>query len=950
MKYTIFFRFISRTIIGLLISIPLLCSQAVDTNAAVFAKLVKDIGPGTGSSLTRDVEDHINTIFFVASVFDLATFTTDTRLWVHDPFGGSTVRLPGNGLIARNPGEIVGLTNIPNTLVFFAADTSRVNLATPGGFDFLGNELWFSDGTNSGTVLVKDLSPQSLSSSPRNLISSRGDLYFSASVRTLPFGNSPTGRELYRYRPDTGQITLLKDINPGSGSSFGRIAKPVAAGTGLFQKIFFWADDGTHGFELWVYDESTGAAHLTRDINPGAASSAPVNLNPARLLGSRKHQWFNPVVYSFNHEVYFAADDGVHGIELWKSDGTVAGTQLVADINPAPGMGSKPQWLTEANGTLYFDADDGTRGRELWKSNGFTTGTQIVTDMVPGAGSFRNSTIFPADNQMTAFKGLLYFSASHPTLGTGLWRSDGTAVGTLLVKSPGAGEIFKLTACDNGLYFAADDGVHGVELWASDGTGPNTFGSDINAGSGSAITLIQGPRPIDFKCEPVTGSLYFPAATAALGDELWQIVDSVSAGAVAVPIGPPGYDLHFPVHGNTGTDLSVKIIDIDNPVPVTRWSMFLPQIDYDIVVTNHGPKPASNVRVAMTAPLDTTSLGLPVRVATFPGFGCVNPLPIPGAPDVECNIDALGVGQQKVFFVGADVPLNKNTATASADVSFGGLFAGLDFNLVNNHSVETTQIINPPLPPIPAEADLAIVHISTLNPVRPGGQVSYEIGVRNKGPAAATGVVATDALPAGLVFVSATTSLGICTEAAGTVTCNIGAMNGGQSASINIIGRAPAASGAISNTVTVTAPVTDPDLTNNSGTALTLVGFGPNPLFLPPISLSLNSAAFNSTTNKTMTLTATTVASVPPTNADIYVALQLPDGTLLVMQPDGSFSTTLTPLLSNVPVPDFTGPIFNFTFTGAEPVGNYTWFAALTTPGTLSIIGTLATAPFSFGP
>jgi len=67
--------------------------------------------------------------------------------------------------------------------------------------------------------------------------------------------------------------------------------------------------------------------------------------------------------------------------------------------------------------------------------------------------------------------------------------------------------------------------------------------------------------------------------------------------------------------------------------------------------------------------------------------------------------------------------------------------------------------------------------------------------------------------------------------------------------------------------------------------------------------------------------------SNPVTRADVYVALQLPDGTLLAMQPDGSFS-----------------------FTGAEPVGNYTWFAALTTPGTLNIIGALATAPFSFTP
>jgi len=121
-------------------------------------------------------------------------------------------------------------------------------------------------------------------------------------------------------------------------------------------------------------------------------------------------------------------------------------------------------------------------------------------------------------------------------------------------------------------------------------------------------------------------------------------------------------------------------------------------------------------------------------------------------------------------------------------------------------------------------------------------------------------------------------------------------------------------------------------------------------LVAPQISLSLNAGPFNSTTNNTLTLTATTVASIPATLADVYVALQLPDGTLLVMQPDGSFSTAMTPLVANIPIPDFTGPIFNFTFTGAEPPGNYKWFAALTTPGTLNVIGTLATVPFSFAP
>jgi len=118
---------------------------------------------------------------------------------------------------------------------------------------------------------------------------------------------------------------------------------------------------------------------------------------------------------------------------------------------------------------------------------------------------------------------------------------------------------------------------------------------------------------------------------------------------------------------------------------------------------------------------------------------------------------------------------------------------------------------------------------------------------------------------------------------------------------------------------------------------------------LPRIGLALNGAVF-SLLNPVMTLTATTVQSAPIANADVYVALQLPGGTLLVMQPDGSFSPTITPLLSNIPVPDFNGVLFNYTFTGIEPAGTYTWFAALMQPGTMNVIGTLAVAPFTFAP
>ena len=100
----------------------------------------------------------------------------------------------------------------------------------------------------------------------------------------------------------------------------------------------------------------SGTPAMIMDINPGAASSAPAQMV---AIGST---------------TYFSADDGVHGRELWKSDGTAAGTMIVKDINPGSAA-SGPGYLTNVNGTLFFSANDGTTGGEMWKSDGTAAGT-----------------------------------------------------------------------------------------------------------------------------------------------------------------------------------------------------------------------------------------------------------------------------------------------------------------------------------------------------------------------------------------------------------------------------------------------------------------------------------------------------------------------------------------------------------------------------------------------
>ncbi|MCI0409499.1 MAG: hypothetical protein L0191_13225, partial [Acidobacteria bacterium] len=154
---------------------------------------------------------------------------------------------------------------------------------------------------------------------------------------------------------------------------------------------------------------------------------------------------------------------GAHGRELWKSDGTEAGTVLVKDIN-AGSFDAFGNVFTFAvvDWTLFFRANDGIHGVELWRSDGTEAGTVLVKDINPGRSS--GDPVW-----LTAVEGTLLFQANDGSHGSELWRSDGVEEGTVQVQdivpgaqgsSPGA-----FTVVGNRVFFSANDGVHGLEPW-----------------------------------------------------------------------------------------------------------------------------------------------------------------------------------------------------------------------------------------------------------------------------------------------------------------------------------------------------------------------------------------------------------------------------------------------------------------------------------------------------
>ena len=250
---------------------------------------VKDINPGSGSSGIQDV-----TKFGTGkALFSANDGTHGYELWVSDGTTASLVQDINPGSSASNPKYITDLGT--GKAVFSANDGTH------------GTELWVTNGTAAGTLLVKDIFPgiSSHSSNPTDITAlGNGRALFSANDRTSGIFH---GYELWVTNGTAAGTYMLKDINPGTGSSHPKNITALGNGKALFS-----ANDGTHGYELWVTDGTANGTYLVKDINSGSGNSNPRYITS---LG--------------NGSALFDASDGTHGYQLWMTDGTAAGTSVI---------------------------------------------------------------------------------------------------------------------------------------------------------------------------------------------------------------------------------------------------------------------------------------------------------------------------------------------------------------------------------------------------------------------------------------------------------------------------------------------------------------------------------------------------------------------------------------------------------------------------------------------
>lgn len=311
------------------------------------------------------------------------------------------------------------LTPIGNTLFFTAND--NVN----------GRQLWKSDGTEAGTVMVRDIYSGSAAYGPQKLTEMNGVLYFAT------ISGNIHGVELWKSDGTEEGTVQVKDINQ-SGHSWPNYFTVM---NGL---LYFSAEDGEHGRELWRSDGTDAGTVLVKDIHTNGPS-APSGFT------------------NVNGTLFFSAESDGLGRELWKSDGTDSGTVLVKDIKPSLTYiaSSDPKNLIDVNGTLFFTADDGVHGKELWKSDGSVAGTFMVKDFRP------NSNGASLMSNFTNVDGRLVFVYDGV-----LWMSDGTEAGTHEIRDLYPGQhydsAYDLKVVGNKLYFSAHSDIYGTDLWAMD--------------------------------------------------------------------------------------------------------------------------------------------------------------------------------------------------------------------------------------------------------------------------------------------------------------------------------------------------------------------------------------------------------------------------------------------------------------------------------------------------
>jgi ELWxxDGT repeat protein len=505
----------------------LLFIMAVGFTTASFAQLtptvVKDVNP-SGDGCDND--------FFLAEMNGKA-------LYFAMPDGNRTILYSSDGTSAgtnqvKNVGHSINNTEqnfFRFNNLFFWAGCDSANY----GSDV---QVLRTDGTASGTFALKTFNPVSSSafSAGARFIANSNTVFFIAQDTSSSYlcrtdGSVNGTYKLYKFQPvsslpDVYSIVndkLLFNIDDDLYTSDGTVS-----GTQLYYKSvseFSPAEGVVMGGSLYF-----GYSH---DLWKADGIAPPTKVKDGYENGG----------LIIGNKLYYVANDGTTGQELWVTNGTASGTTVVKDIVPGT-SGSSATILGKAGNKVIFTANTVAQGTEVWVSDGTAGGTFLLKDICVGSGSS-----YIKDPATDEGKGVVYFIAENCPQSEQLYRTDGTVAGTYQVNSFALGSytFTPLTVIDGLVYYSCISTGIGHEMHVTNGLPGGTRRYDLNPGSGYSNSS---------RFTKAGGKIFFKARNTQYGEELWSmnmpVISSISESEVE--------GAYLEIYPNpAGSHLNVKI-------------------------------------------------------------------------------------------------------------------------------------------------------------------------------------------------------------------------------------------------------------------------------------------------------------------------------------------------------------------------------------------------------
>lgn len=434
-------------------------------------------------------------------------------------------------------------------------------------------------------------------------------------------------------------------------------------------------------------------------------------------------------------------------------------------------------------------------------SGASTTVTVTVSVDQSAAASVTNTAIVRSTEStagfdtVTANNTVTEATAIQSTIDLGITKTDSvdpvlageTFVYTLVVTNSGISDATGVLVTDNlpdGLQITSATSTAGtvtIPASAQDTTAANN--DDLTVDVGNLAAGASATITVNATVLPGTRGTLSNVATASTSTA--GLIETVTANNTVTET----------TTVNASVDLAVTKTDSLDPVIAGN------ALTYTITVTNNGPSTANAVTVSDVLPAGVTFTSVVASQGSASNAGGT----------ITGSLGAIAPGASATVTIAVNVDeatrgTLSNTASATSTET--------DSNTANNSATQATAVN--------ASVDVAITKVDSVDPVTPGSALQYTITVTNNGPAQATGVSVADTLPAGLTFVSATSTVGTVTNAGNAITGTIGTLNSGATATITVNATVDAGTtGTLSNTAAVTVTETDSNTTNNTATQTT---------------------------------------------------------------------------------------------------------------------------------